>query len=60
MQSMPTPERPPNVRPAVSKPTAIRSNASVRDSVRVLTEVVSHLNERIELLEARELLYRAR
>jgi hypothetical protein len=31
----------------------VRSDASVRDSVRILAEIVTQLNERIEILEAR-------
>jgi hypothetical protein len=46
--------------PAKLKALAPRSDASVRDSVRILSEIVAQLSERIELLEARELLQRAR
>jgi hypothetical protein len=31
---------------------------SVRDALRILAETIVHLNERVELLEARELLNR--
>ena len=43
-----------------TKTPALRADASVRDSVRVLTEIVTQLSERIEVLEARDLLNRAR
>jgi hypothetical protein len=46
--------------PASAAPFSVRSEASVRDSVRILAEIVTHLNERIELLEARDVLHRAR
>jgi len=51
-----SPPRPPH--PSNAMPFSVRSDASVRDSVRVLAEVVAQLSERIELLEARELLHR--
>jgi hypothetical protein len=55
------PESPqPKLRPPGPKAFSTRSDASVRDSVRVLAEVVMQLSERIELLEARDLLSRAR
>ena len=37
-----------------------RSDVSVRDSVRVLNEIIVQLTERIELLEASERLHRTR
>jgi hypothetical protein len=55
MRSLPTPGHSPPTRLS-----AVRSDTSIRDSVRVLTEVVTQLSERIELLEARELLSRPR
>ncbi len=42
------------------KPFAERSDASLRDSVRILRELVMQMSERIELLETRELLLRPR
>ncbi len=50
--------RPPH--PSKAAPFSVRSDASVRDSVRVLAEIIKQLGERIEILEARDLLYRAR
>ena len=51
-----SPPRPP--RPSAAAPFSVRSDASVRDSVRVLAEIVTQLSERIEVLEARERLHR--
>jgi hypothetical protein len=55
MRTLPTPAHLPT-RTSASP----RSDASIRDSVRVLAEVVNQLSERIEVLEARELLNRTR
>ena len=62
MQTLTTaPESPqPKLRPPAARAFTTRPDASVRDSVRVLAEVVMQLSERIELLEARELLNRER
>jgi hypothetical protein len=46
-----SPPRPP--RPSGAAAFSVRSDASVRDSVRILAEIVTQLNERIEILEAR-------
>ncbi len=37
-----------------------RHDANVRDEIRILGETIVHLNERVELLEAREQLRRPR
>jgi len=48
--------------PRPTEPDAVRKrpDVSIRDSVRLLSEVVTQLSERIDILEARELLSRAR
>jgi hypothetical protein len=53
-----SPPRPP--RPSGAAAFSVRSDASVRDSVRILAAIVTQLSERIEVLEARERLLRAR
>ena len=60
MRTLSTPEPPPKTKPAEAPPVAVRSDASIRDSVRVLAEIVTQLSERIEILEARELLRQPR
>ncbi len=50
-----------SLRPTATNRTVTTLNQSeqiVRDALRVLSETVVHLNERVELLEARELLNR--
>jgi hypothetical protein len=56
MQAMSTFQSTSRLRGPASKPS--RPDASLRDTVRVLAEVITQLAERIELLEARELLHR--
>jgi hypothetical protein len=58
MRALSSPESPPKLRPAATKPFGARPDASIRDTVRILAEVITQLSERIELLEARELLHR--
>jgi hypothetical protein len=60
MQTHSTPRSAQKSEPSAGKPFAARADASIRDSVRVLAEIVAQLSERIELLEAREALVRAR
>jgi hypothetical protein len=57
MQTHPS-QRPASELPAGNARTT-RSDASIRDSVRILAETVIHLAERVELLEARAALHRA-
>jgi len=58
MRTTSTLPQPAKVRGPAAKPFTTRSDASIRDTLRVLSEVVTQLAERIELLEARELLHR--